>query len=80
MDPLRNGNNCEEDSQCAEVEEEQVDPRIQVSIFYLFKLDPDVATSESDIEMKMGSPVKSSQVVCNRLLFKPYIQWNLHSQ
>ncbi|KAM7372925.1 hypothetical protein PAMP_007815 [Pampus punctatissimus] len=28
MDPLQNGNNCEEDSQCAE-EEEQVDPRIQ---------------------------------------------------
>uniref|UniRef100_A0A8C4GRM0 SH3 domain-binding protein 5 n=1 Tax=Dicentrarchus labrax TaxID=13489 RepID=A0A8C4GRM0_DICLA len=28
MDPLQNGNDCEEDSQCAE-EEEEVDPRIQ---------------------------------------------------
>lgn len=50
MDPLRSGNNYEEDSQCAEEEEEEeeVDPRIQVRIKTL----PDVVTAESDIEMK----------------------------
>lgn len=47
MDSLPNGNNCEKDSQCAE-EEEEVDPRIQVG----FETVPDVATAESDIEMK----------------------------
>lgn len=46
MDPLQKGNNEEEDSQCAE-EEEEVDPRIQVRFF--LRIDPDVATSESDI-------------------------------
>lgn len=44
MDPSPNGNDCEKDSQCAE-EEEEVDPRIQVGF-------EDVATAESDIEMK----------------------------
>lgn len=51
MDPLQNGNNCEEDSPCAE-EEEEVDPRIQVRCF---EMDPDVVTGSGDIEMKMGS-------------------------
>lgn len=31
MDPLQSGNDGEEDSHCAE-EEEEVDPRIQVSV------------------------------------------------
>lgn len=53
MDPLQTGNNGEEDSQCAE-EEEEVDPRIQVRCFFFslfFQIDQHVTTSESDIEM-----------------------------
>lgn len=40
----RNGNNCENDLQCAE-EEEEVDPRIQVRRDGVRKMVPDVDTS-----------------------------------
>lgn len=46
MDPLQSESNGEENPQCAEEEEEEeVDPRIQVRVFFNV-----VATSESDIE------------------------------
>ncbi|XP_031142980.1 SH3 domain-binding protein 5-like isoform X1 [Sander lucioperca] len=50
MDPLRNGNNCEEDSQCAEVEEEQVDPRIQGELEKLNQSTDDINRWESELE------------------------------
>lgn len=57
MDPLQSGNNCEEDSQCAE-EEEEVDPRIQVRFpfSFVFLISPDVATGESDIGGEKPEP------------------------
>ncbi|XP_034747859.1 SH3 domain-binding protein 5-like isoform X2 [Etheostoma cragini] len=50
MDPLRNGNNCEEDSQCPEVEEEQVDPRIQGELEKLNQSTDDINRWESELE------------------------------
>ncbi|KAM7383937.1 hypothetical protein PAMA_011341 [Pampus argenteus] len=49
MDPLQNGNNCEEDSQCAE-EEEQVDPRIQGELEKLNQSTDDINRWESELE------------------------------
>lgn len=49
MDPLQNGNNGGEESQCPEEEEEEVDPRIQVT--FKNKIDQHVVTRWSDIEM-----------------------------
>ncbi|GLD57946.1 SH3 domain-binding protein 5-like protein [Lates japonicus] len=48
MDPLRNGNNCEEDSQCAE--EEEVDPRIQGELEKLNQSTDDINRWESELE------------------------------
>ncbi|XP_071356351.1 SH3 domain-binding protein 5-like [Trachinotus anak] len=50
MDPLRNGNNCEEDSQCAEEEEEEVDPRIQGELEKLNQSTDDINRWESELE------------------------------
>ncbi|XP_022602995.1 SH3 domain-binding protein 5-like [Seriola dumerili] len=49
MDPLRSGNNCEEDSQCAE-EEEEVDPRIQGELEKLNQSTDDINRWESELE------------------------------
>ncbi|KAF1381389.1 hypothetical protein PFLUV_G00153430 [Perca fluviatilis] len=49
MDPLRNGNTCDEDSQCAEVEE-QVDPRIQGELEKLNQSTDDINRWESELE------------------------------
>uniref|UniRef100_A0A4W6FNU2 SH3 domain-binding protein 5 n=1 Tax=Lates calcarifer TaxID=8187 RepID=A0A4W6FNU2_LATCA len=48
MDPLRNGNNCEDDSQCAE--EEEVDPRIQGELEKLNQSTDDINRWESELE------------------------------
>ncbi|XP_074469315.1 SH3 domain-binding protein 5-like isoform X2 [Sebastes fasciatus] len=53
MDPLQNGNNCEEDSQCAEEEEEEgeeVDPRIQGELEKLNQSTDDINRWESELE------------------------------
>uniref|UniRef100_A0A8C2WMB4 SH3 domain-binding protein 5 n=1 Tax=Cyclopterus lumpus TaxID=8103 RepID=A0A8C2WMB4_CYCLU len=58
MDPLQNGNNCEEDSQCAEEqeeeeeeeEEEDVDPRIQGELEKLNQSTDDINRWESELE------------------------------
>ncbi|XP_030004030.1 SH3 domain-binding protein 5 isoform X1 [Sphaeramia orbicularis] len=54
MDPLRNGNNCEEDTQCAEEEEEdeeeEVDPRIQGELEKLNQSTDDINRWESELE------------------------------
>ncbi|XP_044192194.1 SH3 domain-binding protein 5-like [Thunnus albacares] len=49
MDSLQNGNNCEEDSQCAE-EEEEVDPRIQGELEKLNQSTDDINRWESELE------------------------------
>ncbi|KAM6973987.1 SH3 domain-binding protein 5-like [Tautogolabrus adspersus] len=49
MDPLQNENNCEEDSQCAE-EEEEVDPRIQGELEKLNQSTDDINRWESELE------------------------------
>ncbi|XP_034560013.1 SH3 domain-binding protein 5 isoform X1 [Notolabrus celidotus] len=49
MDPLQNGNNCEEDLQCAE-EEEEVDPRIQGELEKLNQSTDDINRWESELE------------------------------
>lgn len=49
MDPLQNGNNGEEDSQCAE-EEEEVDPRIQGELEKLNQSTDDINRWESELE------------------------------
>ncbi|XP_042362547.1 SH3 domain-binding protein 5 [Plectropomus leopardus] len=49
MDPLRNGTECEEDSQCAE-EEEEVDPRIQGELEKLNQSTDDINRWESELE------------------------------
>ncbi|XP_039978494.1 SH3 domain-binding protein 5-like [Xiphias gladius] len=49
MDPLRNGNNCEEDLQCPE-EEEEVDPRIQGELEKLNQSTDDINRWESELE------------------------------
>ncbi|XP_040908691.1 SH3 domain-binding protein 5 [Toxotes jaculatrix] len=49
MDPLQNGNDCEEDSQCAE-EEEEVDPRIQGELEKLNQSTDDINRWESELE------------------------------
>uniref|UniRef100_A0A665TB67 SH3 domain-binding protein 5 n=1 Tax=Echeneis naucrates TaxID=173247 RepID=A0A665TB67_ECHNA len=51
MDPLNgNGNNCDEDSQCAEEEEEEVDPRIQGELEKLNQSTDDINRWESELE------------------------------
>ncbi|XP_075969046.1 SH3 domain-binding protein 5-like [Anarhichas minor] len=52
MDPLQNGNNCEEDSQCANEEEEteEVDPRIQGELEKLNQSTDDINRWESELE------------------------------
>ncbi|XP_023284349.1 SH3 domain-binding protein 5-like [Seriola lalandi dorsalis] len=49
MDPLGSGNNCEDDSQCAE-EEEEVDPRIQGELEKLNQSTDDINRWESELE------------------------------
>nr|XP_019946387.1 PREDICTED: SH3 domain-binding protein 5-like [Paralichthys olivaceus] len=49
MDPLRNDGNCEEESQCAE-EEEEVDPRIQGELEKLNQSTDDINRWESELE------------------------------
>ncbi|XP_041811578.1 SH3 domain-binding protein 5-like [Chelmon rostratus] len=49
MDPLQNGNNGEEDSHCAE-EEEEVDPRIQGELEKLNQSTDDINRWESELE------------------------------
>ncbi|XP_067362607.1 SH3 domain-binding protein 5-like isoform X1 [Channa argus] len=49
MDPSRNVDNCEEDSQCAE-EEEEVDPRIQGELEKLNQSTDDINRRESELE------------------------------
>ncbi|XP_060948879.1 SH3 domain-binding protein 5 [Limanda limanda] len=49
MDPLRNDSNCEEESQCAE-EEEEVDPRIQGELEKLNQSTDDINRWESELE------------------------------
>ncbi|XP_026156400.1 SH3 domain-binding protein 5 [Mastacembelus armatus] len=49
MDPLQNGNDCEEDCHCAE-EEEEVDPRIQGELEKLNQSTDDINRWESELE------------------------------
>ncbi|XP_041665391.1 SH3 domain-binding protein 5-like [Cheilinus undulatus] len=49
MDPLQSGTNCEEDSKCAE-EEEEVDPRIQGELEKLNQSTDDINRWESELE------------------------------
>uniref|UniRef100_A0A4W6FQQ1 SH3 domain-binding protein 5 n=1 Tax=Lates calcarifer TaxID=8187 RepID=A0A4W6FQQ1_LATCA len=60
MDPLRNGNNCEDDSQCAE--EEEVDPRIQGELEKLNQSTDDINRWESELEdCRQRFPVDDSK-------------------
>ncbi|KAF7654441.1 hypothetical protein LDENG_00069510 [Lucifuga dentata] len=50
MDPLQSGNNYEEDSQCAEDDDEEVDPRIQGELEKLNQSTNDINRWESELE------------------------------